>query len=87
MNTKADRSVAAFKGWVTRSERDEAVTVNLEPSAVLLWKRTRSAFKGTAQARAEAFAEYCEEHPGEVVEALQDAADLEVERLIAMHGH
>lgn len=80
------RSIAARKGWATRSERDEAVVVNLDPSTVLLWKRTRAAIKGaSAHERAERFAEYCEENPRDVIDALQDHADREVARMIAQH--
>ena len=77
------RSAAARKGWETRSERDEAVVVNLDPSTVSLWKRVRYAFKGTPHERAEQFAEYVEEHPGEAIDAIQDYADAEVARMIA----
>ena len=81
----AARSAAARKGWETRSERDQAVTVNLEPSTLALWNRTRYAFKGSAHERAEQFAEYIEENPREVIEALDDYADREVARMIGAH--
>ena len=55
-----------------RSELDDAVTCNLAPDELALWRRVRGQFKGSAHARFEAFREYVESHPGELVAALPD---------------
>jgi hypothetical protein len=74
--------MAGFKAWEKRQERDEAVTVNLESDLVPLWRRVGETIKGSAEERREAFEKYAHEHAGEVLEALQDAADATVDVLV-----
>jgi membrane protein involved in colicin uptake len=79
------RQAAARKGWETRREREERVVVDLPPEHVALWERVKGQIKGeTPHARAEALEQYAHDHPGEAWLALQDQADAEVERLVAM---
>ena len=80
----ADRSLAAFKAWTTMRQRDEQVLVNIPADEQALWTQLKSSIKGpTPHARFEAFTKYVEEHPGEVVAALQDDADAQVDALVA----
>ena len=80
-------SVRAYRGWVTRSERDEAVTCNIPPELLPLWGRVRASITGdTPHARFEAFMEYAEEHPSEAIAALQDAADEKLATMIRTRG-
>jgi hypothetical protein len=76
--TAAARSVSAFRGWEKRRELDERVTVNLEPHLIPLWRKVRAGIVGRPDARAEAFAEYVEEHPREALAALVDACPIAV---------
>ena len=69
------RSVAARRGWDRRRENEERVTVNIAPDLMPLWERVRWGLKGTPQERLEAFEAYVHDHPSEVTQALQDAAD------------
>lgn len=59
-----------------RSESDDAVRVNLDPQYVALWDRVKGSIRGTdRRSRTEAFMQYVEEHPGEVLEVLEDRTD------------
>ena len=58
-----------------RSELDDAVTVNLAPDEIALWRKVRGMFKGPPHARFEAFRRYVEEHPGEVERAIAEACE------------
>ncbi len=80
-------SVRAYRGWVTRCERDEAVSVNIPEDMLPLWQRVRASIAGdTPHARFEAFIEYAESHPNEVVAALQDAADEKIATMMNRRG-
>jgi hypothetical protein len=76
-------AAAARRGWETRREREEAVTVNLAPDERALWERAKGALRGTPARRLEKFEQYVHEHPEEVVESLQAHADARLEALIA----
>jgi hypothetical protein len=61
---------------VRRSESDDEVRANLPPDLVPLFERVKRSIKaGPRQSRTEAFLKYAEEHPGEVLEVLEDATD------------
>jgi len=79
---EAGGSPAAYKGWDRRRERDEQVTVNLDPELLPLWKRVGVSFKGTPHERYEAFMQYAHTHPSEVIEAQVADADAAVEAMI-----
>ncbi len=59
-----------------RSESDDEVRVNLPPELVPLFEKVRRGIKGSARvSRTEAFLQYAEEHPREVLAVLDDQAD------------
>jgi hypothetical protein len=49
------RSVAAYRGWETRREREEAVTVNLDPGERALFERVKLGLHGKPANRLEKF--------------------------------
>lgn len=58
------------------SESDDAVRANLPHELVPLFNRVRGRIKsGPRVTRTEAFLQYAEEHPGEVLEAMGDRSD------------
>jgi hypothetical protein len=78
-------SARTYRAWETRRERDEAVTVNIPPELLSLWRRVRSTIHGaTAHERVERFMEYAETDEGEraSVSAMQDAADAKLAELL-----
>lgn len=77
------RSRASALGHAHRSEADEAVTVNLKPSELALWRKLRSQFKGTPHQRLEAFRHYQHDHSRETIRAVQGEADKRSRALIA----
>lgn len=63
-----------------RSESDDEVAQNIPSSYRSLWKRVKGAIKSSPRrSRTEAFMQYAEEHPDEILESLDDATD----RLVA----
>lgn len=69
-----------------RQESDDEVRANLPTELVPVFDRFRRQFRGTAhKSRTEAFLQWVEENPGEVVAVQQAAADAELARLIAEH--
>ena len=65
-----------------RGESDEQVAVNIPESYRALFNRVRGSIRGTPRmSRTEAFMKYAEEHPGEVLESLDDATDRLVRQL------
>jgi hypothetical protein len=78
-----NRTTAALRGWETRREREEAVTVNIEPGERALFERAKGALKGSPSQRLEKFEQYVHDHQGEVWEALQESADEKLEAMIA----
>jgi hypothetical protein len=58
------------------SESDDAVRVELPPDLLPLFERVKRQIKGSErQSRTEAFLKYAEEHPREVLEALEDETE------------
>jgi hypothetical protein len=75
-NKRAARTTKAERA----SESDDEVMQNIPAELVPLWERVRRSIKGTARkSRTEAFLEYAESHPSEIVSSEEDATD----RLIA----
>lgn len=72
----------AYKGWETRREREEAVTVNLPPDLLPLWNRVKYQFKGTPAKRLREFLEYAHNHGGEGIDALQGEADKKLQKML-----
>jgi hypothetical protein len=58
-----------------KSELDDAVICNLPPDLLPLWSRIRTQFKGSAQARLDAFLHYAEEHGSEIEQAIEAEAE------------
>lgn len=58
------------------TQSDDQVRGNLPPELVHLFNRVRGSIKGSARrTRTEAFLQYAEENPGEVLEAMGDRSD------------
>lgn len=69
---EAHRSSASER----RSESDDEVRVNIPAELVSLFERVKRGIKGSPrESRTEAFLHYAEEHPAEVLEALDDKTD------------
>lgn len=67
-------------------EDDDAVRNNLPPELLVVWERVRKHIKGGKRTtRTEAFLEWAESHPDEVLEYQQHDTDAEVRRLVAEH--
>lgn len=65
-----------------RSESDDAVRVNLPPELLALWDRVKRSIRGDEyRSRTEAFLDYAAEHPGEVLESVEDRTDALVREL------
>jgi hypothetical protein len=76
------RSAASYRAAETRREQESYAEANVPPEDLVYWRKTRGLFKGRADERARAFAEYKQEHQGEDVQALDEYAD---ERLAELH--
>lgn len=81
----AARSSAAYRGHETRSEREQAATVNIPPDLLPLWDRTKGQFRGTPHERYEAFMEYAEAHPRDAADALSEESDRKLGELVKEH--
>lgn len=80
-------SVRAHRGWETRRERDDAVTVNMPAELLSLWRRVGASIGGgTPHERYENFMRYAEEHPSEAVQSMQDAADAKLAAMLRERG-
>jgi len=67
-------------------ESDERVRNNLPPELRPLWDRFKGDFRNTKRAsRTEAFLEWAEANPEEVIRMQSDQADRDVERLVREH--
>lgn len=65
-------------------ESDDAVRSNLPRELLPVFERVRRAIKGTRhRTRTEAFLEWAQEHPEDVLDYQGDATDREVKRLVA----
>lgn len=76
--TEAARKKRAKKE--ERGESDDAVVQNLSPELLPLWNREKGRFKGPPHRRFEQFLEYVEAHPGDVLDAKEEAAGVARER-------
>lgn len=69
-----------------RQESDDEVRNNLPRDLVLVYDQVRKQIKGGPRTtRTEAFLQWAEENPGDVLVYQQHAADVEVRRLVAEH--
>jgi hypothetical protein len=67
-----------------RSQSDDTVAGNIPPELVSLWERVKRSIRGSDRmSRTEAFLEYAESHPEEVLQALDDRTDALVRELEA----
>jgi hypothetical protein len=65
-----------------RSESDDEVRANLDPEYIGLWERVKGKIRGgDRKSRTEAFMQYAEEHPAELMEVLEDRTDVLVREL------
>jgi hypothetical protein len=65
-----------------RAQSDDAVVGNIPPELVSLWERVKRSIRGSDRmSRTEAFLEYAESHPDEVLEAIEDRTDALVREL------
>jgi hypothetical protein len=71
-----------YRGWETRREREEAVTVNLPPELIPYWERTKAQFKGTPEQRLKAFLDYAHDHPDDAMEAVEHSSDRKLQQMI-----
>jgi hypothetical protein len=78
------RSVASYRGWDKRRERDERVEGNLSPDLVPLWRKVKRGLRCTTSHDCyEAMMQYAHEHPGEAVVAMAEDAERDLEKLLA----
>ena len=64
------------------SESDDTVSANVPPEMLSLWERVKGRIRGTDwMTRTEAFLAYAHDHPGEILEAQEDQADVLVREL------
>lgn len=69
-----------------RGESDDEVRANISPDLVWLFERVKRSIKATPRmSRTEAFLKYCEEHPHEVLAAIDDKTDALVAELERQH--
>jgi hypothetical protein len=81
---KASKHKASAKE--RRAESDDYVRGNLPPELVGVWERTKGRIQGSARrTRTEAFLEWVQEHPEDVMHHQEHAADREVAALVAEH--
>jgi hypothetical protein len=63
-------------GAERRAESDEEVAQNIPPELAGLWQRVKSQIRGSDRmSRTEAFLHWAEEHPGSVLEAMEDRTE------------
>lgn len=81
---KAARHKASAKE--RRSESDDYVRGNLPPELVGVWDRVKGRIQGSARrTRTEAFLEWVQEHPEDVIQHQEHEAEREVAALVAEH--
>lgn len=70
-----------------RDESDDAVRANLSPDYLALFERVKRSIKGsTRESRTEVFLRYAEQHPMELVAALEHDSDRLVRQLEEQHA-
>jgi hypothetical protein len=81
-NALAKRAARKPSSVERRSESDDEVRANIPPEWAALFERVKGLIKGdTRRSRTEAFLQYAEEHPGELLASHDDAADVEIAEL------
>jgi hypothetical protein len=79
-NRAAHREIKRASSKERRGESDDEVRANIAPEYLQLFERVKRSIRaGPRQTRTEAFLKYAEEHPGELLEAI----DAETDRRIA----
>jgi hypothetical protein len=69
-----------------RAESDDEVRANISPDLVPLFERVRRGIKASPRvSRTEAFLEYAEEHPGEVLDVIEDKTETLIRELERQH--
>lgn len=88
-DARARKARTAATARERRAESDDYVRGNLPAELVPVFNRVRRSLKaGPRTTRTEAFLQWAEEHPGEVLQYQAHDADREVARLVAEHeGH
>lgn len=65
-----------------RSESDDEVRSNIPPELVAMFERVKRSIKATSRmSRTEAFLRYAEEHPSEVLDAIEDKTEALIREL------
>lgn len=66
-----------------RSESDDEVRSNIGPELEPVWEKVKRSIRGSdCISRTEAFIQWLEENPGDAIAIQQDAADVELKRLL-----
>lgn len=82
----AERRKAKFQRSAreVQAESDDRVRANIDPELIPVFERVKRSIRGDAhKSRTEAFLEYVESNPEDVIALQQEAADVEVKRLLA----
>lgn len=67
-----------------QAESDDQVRQNIDPELLAVFEAVKKNMRGDAhRSRTEAFLEYVEENPGDVIALQQETANVEVQRLLA----
>lgn len=70
-----------------RSESDDEVRSNIPADYVPLFERVKRTIKGSSrESRTEAFMRYAEQHPNEILGAIEDESDRKVRALVVEHA-
>ena len=78
-NRQRTREVHRATAAEHRSQSDDTVVGNIPPELVSLWERVKRSIRGSDRmSRTEAFLEYAESHPEEVLDALEDRTNAPV---------
>jgi hypothetical protein len=86
-NRRARLGITKATASERRSESDGEVEGNLPPELVPLWTKVRRRIKGSSRrTRTEAFLEYAEEHPREIVEAQEGGIEARICELEHAHA-
>lgn len=82
----AERRKAKFKATAreVQAESDDRVRANIDPELLPVFERVKRSIRGDGRkSRTEAFLEYVESNPEDVIALQQEAADVDVKRLLA----
>jgi hypothetical protein len=79
----AEKGKAKRSAREVQAESDDHVRANIDADLLPVWEKVRRSIKGDAhRSRTEAFLQWAEENPGDVLALQQAAADVEVRRLL-----